>query len=152
MFKARGLAAIVLGLSAAAFMMVTGLASARADELSDLRVNQQLLQDRLDQLAQQPGQSPFPTNAPPGTPVISGSFPRSFLLPGTDTSLRIGGDAAGQVVYFVRGMPPNGALNGQGGNTQTCLDGEAATCTLAVMPLKAIGQLTGPGVVINASA
>ena len=46
MFKARGMAAIVLGLSAAAFMMVTGLASARADELSDLRVNQQLLQDR----------------------------------------------------------------------------------------------------------
>jgi hypothetical protein len=66
--------------------------------------------------------------------------------------LRIGGDAAGQVVYFVRGMPPNGALNGQGGNTQTCLDGEAATCTLAVMPLKAEGHLTGPGVVINASA
>src|SRR5580700_1358808 len=104
MFKARGLAAIVLGLSAAAFMMVSGLASARADELSDLRVNQQALQDRLDQLAQQPGQSPFPANAPPGTPVVNGSFPRSFLIPGTDTSLRIGGFVQGQVVYFIRGV------------------------------------------------
>ena len=47
----RSMGAIVLGLSAAAVMMVTGLASARADELSDLRANQQLLQDRLDQLS-----------------------------------------------------------------------------------------------------
>jgi hypothetical protein len=143
----RTIGAIVLGLSAAAFMMVTGLATARADELSDLRVNQQLLQDRLDQLAQQPGQSPFPTNAPPGTAVLSGSFPRSFLIPGTDTSLRIGGFVQGQVVYFIRGVTDNGVLNGQGGNSQTCPDSNGATCSLPSTPLKQRGQLTGPGVV-----
>ena len=110
MFKARGLAVIVLGLSTAAFMMVTGLASARADELSDLRVNQQLLQDRLDQLAQQPGQSPFPTNAPPGTAVLAGSFPRSFLIPGTDTSIRVGGNVqATRLLTSVKPLYPPGA-------------------------------------------
>src|SRR5580700_50859 len=150
MFKARGLAAIVLGLSAAAFMMVSGLASARADELSDLRANQQLLQDRLDQLSQAPGNQPYggiPLGAPPGTAVMSGSFPRSFLIPGTDTSLRIGGFVQGQVVYFIRGVTDNGVLNGQGGNSQTCPDSNGATCSLPSTPLKQRGQLTGPGVV-----
>ena len=28
---------------------------------------------------------------PPGQPLRAGSFPRSFLIPGTDTSLSIGG-------------------------------------------------------------
>jgi hypothetical protein len=155
MFKARGLAAIVLGLSAAAFLMVTGPASARADELSDLRANQQLLQDRLDQLSQAPGNQPYggiPLGAPPGAPVMSGSFPRSFLIPGTDTSLRIGGFVQGQVVYYIRGVDTNGVLNGQGGNSQTCPDGNGANCALPSTPLKQKGQLTGPGVVQAAVA
>jgi hypothetical protein len=29
--------------------------------------------------------------APPGMPLRAGSFPRSFLIPGTDTSISIGG-------------------------------------------------------------
>jgi hypothetical protein len=155
MFNARRLVAIVLGLSTAAFMMVTGLASARADELSDLRANQQLLQDRLDQLSQAPGNQPYggiPLGAPPGNPVMSGSFPRSFLIPGTDTSLRIGGFVQGQVVYFIRGVVPNGELNGNGGNSQTCPDGNGANCSLPSVPLKQRGQLTGPGVVETAVA
>src|SRR6202050_106624 len=140
MFKAIKLAAIVLGLGTVAVTMVAGLSAARADELSDLRVNQQLLQDRLDQLSQNPGQSPFPTNAPPGTPVTSGSFPRSFLIPGTDTSLRIGGFVQGQVVYYIRGVDTNGVLFGQGGNTQTCPDGIGANCDLPSIPLHQRGQ------------
>src|SRR5580704_18608923 len=155
MFNARRLVAIVLGLSTAAFMMVTELASARADELSDLRANQQLLQDRLDQLSQAPGNQPFggiPLGAPPGAPVQSGSFPRSFLIPGTDTSLRIGGFVQGQVVYYIRGVDTNGILNGQGGNSQTCPDGNGANCALPSTPLKQRGQLTGPGVVETAVA
>src|SRR5580700_1866740 len=155
MFKARGLAAIVLGLSAAAFMMVSGLASARADELSDLRANQQLLQDRLDQLSQAPGNQPYggiPLGAPPGNPVMSGSFPRSFLIPGTDTSLRIGGFVQAQIVYYIRGVDTNGILNGQGGNSQTCPDGNGANCALPSVPLKQRGQLTGPGVIETAVA
>src|SRR5579862_3718711 len=143
--KGRKIAAIVLGLGAAAFVGWAGLASARADELSDLRVNQQLLQDRLDQLAQQPGQSPFPTAAPPGTPVMAGSFPRSFLIPGTDTSLRIAGFVQAQAVYYIRGVDTNGVLNGQGGNSQTCPDGEGANCALPSVPLDQHLQKTSYG-------
>jgi len=40
-----------LGTSTAALAMLTGLAGAHADELSDLRANQQLLSQRVDQLA-----------------------------------------------------------------------------------------------------
>ena len=155
MMQGRRNAAIVLGLSTAALVTMTGLSGARADELSDLRVNQQLLQDRLDQLAQAapnwtPG-NPFPTNAPPGTPVTSGSFPRSFLIPGTDTSLRIGGFVQGQMVYFIRGVSTNGVLFGQGGNSQTCPDGEGANCALPSVPLTQRGQNVS-GNILNAVA
>src|SRR5580658_5348984 len=142
MLKARGLAAIVLGLSTAAFMTVTGLASARADELSDLRVNQQLLQDRLDQLAQAvqapEGGPPYPGAMPvaPGAPVTVGSFPRSFLIPGTNTSLRIGGMIDARAVYWIHGVSPNGELNANGGNSQTCPDGDGPFCSLPSIPLK----------------
>jgi hypothetical protein len=81
--------------------LLTGLPTAGADELADLRANQELLQRRIDQLAQQaqlppsriaPG-VPGALGAPPtpGAALIGGSFPRSFLIPGTDTSIRVGG-------------------------------------------------------------
>ena len=100
----RKLAAI--GFMAVAALL-TGLGRAGADELSDLRANQQLLQQRIDQLAaavnnngapQQQAQvtGPFTgasrgTPVVAGTPTIAGSFPRSFLIPGTDTSIAITG-------------------------------------------------------------
>ena len=143
--KGRSIAAIVLGFSTAALVMMTGLTGARADELSDLRVNQALLQDRLDQLSQAPGNQPYggiPLGAPPGAPVQSGAFPRSFLIPGTDTSLRIGGFVQGQVIYWFRGISDNGVLNAQGGNTQTCMDGDGATCNQGSIPLKEKGQIS----------
>src|ERR1700746_180950 len=86
--------------------LITGVGRAGADELSDLRANQQLLQQRIDQLAaavnnngapqQQAVTGPF-TGASRGTPVtagaptIAGRFPPSFLIPGTNTSLSVSG-------------------------------------------------------------
>jgi hypothetical protein len=70
-------------------------AGAAADELADLRTNNELLQQRLDQIEE--------TNKDaatiPGAPLEKGSFPRSFLIPGTDTSIRIGGSVTGIVQY-----------------------------------------------------
>jgi len=82
---------------------------AYADELSDLRANQQLLQQRLDQLAQVGLQRPQES---PGTPTIAGSFPRSFLIPGTETSIRVGGEINLTGVYWFSGG--NNANVGEG--------------------------------------
>src|SRR5271163_5073136 len=104
MTKKRNLYSVAaIGGPIAVFSLLTGSPAARADELADLRANQELLQQRIDQLSQAPpGAVPGPyvpgfgpeTQAKPGgVPVVGGSFPRSFLIPGTDTSLRIGGFA-----------------------------------------------------------
>src|SRR5580704_15164528 len=120
-----------LGGIALALAMTAG---ARADELSDLRANQELLQQRLDQLSQVPPGAV-------GTPVMSGSFPKSFVIPGTDTSLRIGGYVDARVNYFFKGIRPNGGvLFGQGGNTQTCPDGDGPFCFAGNVPLDIHGQ------------
>ena len=83
-------------------MVATGLSTARGDELSDLRANQELLQRRIDQLAQAPLPPPAP-GAGPGGPVLAGSFPRSFVIPGTEVSLRIGGQGVGSVIWYLKG-------------------------------------------------
>ena len=44
-----------LGGFTAAVALLSGLPAAKADELADLRANQELLQQRIDQLAQHPG-------------------------------------------------------------------------------------------------
>ena len=86
---------------------------ARADELADLRANQELLQQRLDQLAQAPIPGPgdlYPGGvraASAGVGTVGGSFPRSFLIPGTDTSIRVGGAIAVYAMYFFNGGNPN---------------------------------------------
>ena len=67
----------------------------RADELSDLRATETQLNARIDQTAK-PAELPaavpptLDTAAPDGA-SRAGSFPRSFLIPGTRTSIRIGG-------------------------------------------------------------
>src|SRR5215472_6240356 len=136
-----GSAAAVGGFTAA-IALLTGLSGAAADELADLRANQQLLQKRIDQLAQGsvpgsyvPGFGPETRKDIAGTPVTAGSFPRSFLVPGTDTSMRIGGFAEGVVTWYLSGAIPAGALNGQGGVNQTCFNGPGGTCNLAGLPL-----------------
>src|ERR1700726_3837286 len=98
----------------ATIALLTGLPAANADELADLRANQELLQRRIDQLAQ--GQPPAPGGIPgggpgspfgphptPGGPAGGGSFPRSFLIPGTDTSIRVGGFVDYTALYYLEG-------------------------------------------------
>ena len=109
-----GRVAAIGGLTAA-IALLTGLPMASADELSDLRANQELMQRRIDQLATQqqaqlpetriaPGiASPMGSEATPGVPVGGGSFPRSFLIPGTDTSIRVGGFIDLTGLYFFQG-------------------------------------------------
>src|SRR5216683_2843804 len=108
--------------------LLTGVPSAKADELADLRANQELLQQRLDQLAQ------APPGAPPATAGV-GSFPRSFLIPGTDTSMRIGGQAVGSVLWYLKGAAVGGALGGQGSFSETFTDGQGGTGNLSSIPL-----------------
>ena len=53
MIKKRNIGTMAaLGGLTAAIALLTGLPSASADELADLRANQELLQRRVDQLAQ----------------------------------------------------------------------------------------------------
>jgi hypothetical protein len=140
-----GMAAI--GGPIAAISLLTGSPVSQADELADLRANQELLQKRIDQLSQAPppgapapsyvpGFGPQAPGAGAGAPIVTGSFPRSFLIPGTDTSLRIGGYANGRFMYYIQGAAPAGQLNSQGGNpNQTFVDGMGGTGNLASIPL-----------------
>ena len=111
MTKRRKIGTIAaLGGSTAALAMLTGLAGARAD---DLQVNQQLLNTRIDQLAavgQQPGagnQFSIDQNSATGAAVTAGSFPRSILIPGTDTSIKIYGQMTEILDYWMTGANPN---------------------------------------------
>jgi hypothetical protein len=122
-----GTLAAIGGLSAT-IALLTGLPAASADELADLRANQELLQRRIEQLAQ--GTKQFPgaagpsvlgTQPAPGAALIGGSFPRSFLIPGTDTSIRIGGFVDLTGLYYLQGNnnvnPGTPSTNsGQNGN------------------------------------
>src|SRR6266699_5974826 len=122
----------VIGWSLPVFVLATGLSTtAWADELADLRANQELLQRRVDQLAQA-GPSAGPG---PGGPVLSGSFPRSFVVPGSEVSLRIGGQGVGSVVWYMKGSAVGGGLGGQGGFNETFTDGQVGTATLSSIPL-----------------
>src|SRR5438477_746368 len=132
-----------LGGLTAAVALITALPSARADELGDLRANQELLQRRIDQLAQVP-----PPGAPPGGPggpVMAGSFPRSFVVPGTEVSLRVGGQGVGSVVWYMKGSAVGGALNGQGAFNETFVDGQGGTGNLPGIPLNTHTFSAGPG-------
>jgi hypothetical protein len=134
----------------AAIVLLASSPAARADELAELRAsqehlraNQELLQKRIDQLSQAPppgAPGPYvpgfgPETRPAAAPVATGSFPRSFLIPGTDTSLRIGGIAWTDVVWWIKGSAPSGALNGQGGNPATSRNGTGGTGNLPAIPL-----------------
>src|SRR5436190_6933040 len=125
----------VIGWTLPAFVLATGLSPARADELADLRANQELLQRRVDQLAQA-GPAAFPApGGGPGGPVLAGNFPRSFVIPGTEVSLRVGGQGVGSVLWFLKGHATGGALNGQGSMNETFMDGQGGTGNLPSIPL-----------------
>ena len=105
--------AAIGGLSAAVALL-TGLPAVSADELADLRANQELLQKRIDQLSQAPPPAApgahvpgfGPETRPATAPVTVGSFPRSFLIPGTETSLRIGGSPGPMSFGNMKGRAP----------------------------------------------
>jgi len=146
MIRRRNLCSVAAIGGIVAISLLTGSPVALADELADLRANQELLQKRIDQLSQAPpaapsgpyvpGFGPEPIAKPTGLPVSGGSFPRSFLIPGTDTSLRIGGFANLNVLWYINGASQSSQLNGQGGiNNQTFFDGQGGTGNLAGIPL-----------------
>src|SRR5271157_4974754 len=126
----------------AAITLLTGSSSARADELADLRANQELLQQRIDQISQGavpgqyvPGFGPETQAKPGGIPVTGGAFPRSFLIPGTDTSLRIGGFANASVLWYIKGAAPGNELDGTGSQSFVFTDGQGGTGNLGSIPL-----------------
>ncbi|HVB18019.1 MAG TPA: hypothetical protein VNF04_15880, partial [Stellaceae bacterium] len=80
--------------------LVVAPSMAKADEISDLRANQELLQRRLDQIEQTAQVGTAKPQLPPGSASLAGSFPRSFLIPGTDTSIQIGGYVDLSASYF----------------------------------------------------
>src|ERR1700694_4505381 len=123
----------LIGWSLPVFFLATGLSTtAWADELADLRANQELLQRRVDQLAQVP---PPPPGAGPGGAVLAGSFPRSFVIPGTEVSLRVGGQGVGSMIWYMKGQAVGGGLGGQGGFNETYMDGQGGTGNLPSIPL-----------------
>ena len=133
MKNGRNAAITVAVACALAAPLAIGPSAARADELSDLRANQDLLQQRLDQLSQlQPGAT---APSAPGAAVGAGSFPRSFLIPGTDTSLRIGGFGNARVTWYMRGVQPSNALFGNGGPNLDRQEGSGGTGNLPNIPL-----------------
>jgi hypothetical protein len=131
----RGRSIAVASLAGAMpFVLMCCPGLAYADELADLRANQELLQRRIDQLAQA-GPAAVPAPGGPGGPVLAGSFPRSFVIPGTEVSLRIGGQGVGSVLWFLKGHATGGALGGQGSMNETYMDGQGGTGNLPNIPL-----------------
>jgi hypothetical protein len=120
-----------LGGFTAVVALLSGLPAAKADELADLRVNQDLLQQRVDQLAQIPGPGGAYGGGPPsptaGAGTVGGSFPRSFLIPGTDTSIRVGGKIQVNTIYWITGGNPH--TSPQSGNAGST--GQAASVPLS---------------------
>jgi hypothetical protein len=107
----------------AALALLSGVPSAKADELSDLQANNQLLQQKVDQLAQFPGVNVGPSRLlsederAAVAAAVQGSFPRSFLIPGTDTSLRVGGNITFIVDYMMEGSGTAGGGSATTWNT-----------------------------------
>jgi len=110
MIRKRTIGALAaLGAFTAAASLLSGSSVANADEITELRANQELLQRRLDQLAQAPivapgGLYPPSGGGPANVQMMGGSFPRSFLIPGTDTSIRVGGNIYMEMMYYINGL------------------------------------------------
>ncbi|MGA8379968.1 MAG: hypothetical protein WB710_02435, partial [Stellaceae bacterium] len=154
MTKKRNIGRVAaIGGMTAMVVVLAGLPAARADELADLRANQQLLQQRIDQLAQAQAQmaplgapggaggAVYGTRAVPGAGLVGGSFPRSFLIPGTDTSIRVGGFASEILDYWLQNGQTNGSQNSTVG-----VNGQ-----LLSQPLDVTGQ-TVPGLPTKGNA
>jgi hypothetical protein len=86
MAENRNIACLMAGVG---ILMWVQAGTANGDELSDLRAQMAALRQKMDQLAQMnpgtTGGTAYGTKAVPGAGVVGGSFPRSFLIPGTET-------------------------------------------------------------------
>src|SRR5437763_5406107 len=147
MMTGRKTVAATFAWAAPGFLLLCWCGTAVADELADLRANQELLQRRIDQFAQVPPPAPPPGG--PGGPVLAGSFPRSFMIPGTEVSLRIGGQAVGSVLWYLKGNAVGGALSGQGSYNETYNDGQGGTGNLSGIPLNTHTFSAGPGAAVG---
>jgi hypothetical protein len=119
--RTLGTRAALGGITAAA-ALIAAQPAAKADELTDLRANQELLQRRVDQLAQSGNVGAGPvlettTGGPVNVQMTGGSFPRSFLSPGTDTSIRVGGEIRLDSLYYITGGNPNEQPQGTNAGT-----------------------------------
>jgi hypothetical protein len=99
-----GMAYAAIGGATALSALLTGILAAHAEEpgdgVSELRVNQGLIDQRIEQLSQVGDGG---AQAAPNAPVTGGSFPRSFVIPGTDTSIRIGGEVRLSIDHITSG-------------------------------------------------
>ena len=95
LIKPRPTAMLMLAMLGAGSVLVGDLSAATADEFSNRSPNQAATNSRIDQLAKPsaPDSASQPTldDPKPSDTNGAGSFPRSFVIPGTDTSVRIGG-------------------------------------------------------------
>jgi outer membrane DcaP-like protein len=117
--------------AALVLILIGDFAVARADETADPVAGQKRLERRLDEMAQTAPIAPVGTDGP----IVAGSFPRSFLIPGTDVSLRIGGQALGSALWYFKGANTGGALGNQGGSSENYTDGQGSVGNLASIPL-----------------
>ncbi len=136
-----------IGSLTATIALLTGLPAVSADELADLRANQELLQRRIEQLAQRDPNVPrgggvpgaYGTEAVPGVPLAGGSFPRSFLIPGTDTSIRVGGQITEVLDYWLQNGPANG-IQSTTLSTNGNLQGQSLDIHGQIVPGLTVGQ------------
>jgi hypothetical protein len=126
------------GTLALAVLLLVGAGAAAADELSDLRAQIAVLRLKMDELAQfapgTTGGAAYGTAAAPGAGLVGGSFARSFLIPGTNTSIRIGRHVDETVDYFIQ----NGTAS-----TTVGVDGNLGTQALDVHGQIVPGYKTG---------
>ncbi len=92
-----GLGGSVAAVGGAALLGTTMLtASVAAQTAEELKAQIDKLQAQVDQLSQQQ------TAAAPVQAVVGGDKPRTYKLPGTDTSLQVGGYVKGDLIYDVK--------------------------------------------------
>ena len=84
----------------AVLSLLAATSCAKADELSELRSGSDLLQQRLNEINRvQTARTSAVAGVNPPDSATGGAFPRSFLIPGTETSVSIGGDVDESVGY-----------------------------------------------------
>ena len=105
----KRLRSVLFGSGAAVALMAAGV-PASADEIDELREQIQRLQSKMGQLEREQVKK---RRVAPAAAVEAGSKPRSWKLPGTNTSMQVGGYAKLDLIYDINantgdsiGIPP----------------------------------------------